>query len=137
MQETVQMQATPSPCLEAPPDGLLRGVAEFNRGEFYDCHDTLEGLWMAETRPVRSLYQGILQIGVAFYHLRAGRYRSVAYLLERGSVYLQPLAPVCMGIDLDSLLADASVCLQQVQTLGPERLDEFDWTLIPQIRIRT
>jgi len=30
----------------------------------------LELLWRAERRDVRRLYQGILQIGVAFHHLR-------------------------------------------------------------------
>ena len=48
------------PCLEAPPAGLLKGVAEFNRGEFFECHESLEELWLAEERPIRSLYQGIL-----------------------------------------------------------------------------
>ena len=37
-------------CLEPPPPGLLAGIEEFNRGEFFECHETLEELWMAEPR---------------------------------------------------------------------------------------
>jgi predicted metal-dependent hydrolase len=118
-----------------PPSGLLQGIREFNRGEFFACHETLENLWLAESRPVRQLYQGILQIGVAFHHLRAGRYRPVVTLLESGSNYLQPFAPAHMGVNVASLLADASGCLAEVKRLGPDRLAEFDWSLVPQIEI--
>ena len=85
-------------CDQPPPPGLLAGVGEFNRGEFFECHESLEELWMKESRPVRRLYQGILQISVAFYHLRAARYRPAVFLLDRGSNYLQPFAPTCMGV---------------------------------------
>ena len=123
------------PCLAAPPPAFLKGVEEFNRGEFYECHDTLEELWMAESRPVRCLYQGVLQIGVAFYHLGRSRYRPVVTLLERGCGYLRPFAPVSMGLDVAGLLADAARCLADVQRLGPERLNDFDWSSVPKIKI--
>ena len=123
------------PYPEAPPAGLLKGIEEFNRGSFYECHDTLEALWVAESRPVRQLYQGILQVAVAFYHLQAGRFRPVVTLLTRGSKYLEPFAPACMGVDVAGLLRGAARCLAQVQVLGAERLHEFDWSLVPEIEM--
>ena len=33
----------------------------------FEQHETLELLWRAERRDIRYLYQGILQIGVAFH----------------------------------------------------------------------
>lgn len=125
----------PPPCLEAPSPELLKGIEEFNRGAFYECHETLEALWLAESHPVRHLYQGILQIGVAFYHLRAGRFRPVVTLLTQGSNYLEPFAPACMGVDVAGLRRGAGRCLAQVQALGAERLHEFDWSLVPEIGI--
>jgi predicted metal-dependent hydrolase len=119
----------------AYPPRLLQGITEFNQGEFYQCHDTLEELWAAEPRSIRHLYQGILQIGVAFYHLRAQRYGPVVTLLKSGSNYLEPFAPVCMGVNVTKLLNHASQCLSQVQQLGPERLNDFDWSLVPTIEI--
>ncbi len=123
------------PCLEAPPAGLVKGIEEFNGGAFYECHDTLEALWVAESRPVRQLYQGILQVAVAFYHLGAGRFRPVVTLLTRGSKYLEPFAPACMGVDVAGLLGGTARCLAQVQALGAERLYEFDWSLVPEIEM--
>jgi predicted metal-dependent hydrolase len=122
-------------CLEPPPPGLLTGIEEFNSGAFFECHETLEVLWMAESRPLRTLYKGILQIGVAFYHLRAGRHRPVVTLLKRGMGYLQPFAPRCMGVDVADLLEKAAGCLAEVQRLGPDRLNEFDWSLVPAIDV--
>jgi predicted metal-dependent hydrolase len=133
-QEATSIRANLDACLEAPPPALLQGIEEFNRGEFYACHDTLEELWMAETRPVRKLYQGILQIGVAFYHLESGRERAARFLLKRGSGYLVPFAPACMGIDVASLLAAAITCLEKAEELGPDRIGRFDWTLVPEIK---
>lgn len=121
--------------MESPPPGLLAGIEEFNRGQFFECHETLEALWLAEPRPIRRLYQGILQIGVAFYHLQAGRYRPVLTLLERGSGYLQPFAPQCMDVDVARLLDDAARCLVQVKRLGPDSLHDLDLSLIPRIEI--
>ena len=68
------MDQTMRECDESPPPRLLEGIAQFNRGEYFEQHETLELLWRAEPRKVRHLYQGILQIGVAFHHLRRGNY---------------------------------------------------------------
>lgn len=119
----------------ASRQSLLQGIAEFNQGDFFECHETLEELWLAEPRPIRHLYQGILQIGVAFYHLRAQRYRPVVTLLTSGSRYLEPFAPACMGVNVARLMSGAAQCLEQVQRLGPDRLNEFDWSLVPRIEI--
>lgn len=127
----------PDACAEPPPPALLAGIQGFNRGEFYECHDTLEELWMAESRPIRRLYQGILQIGVAFYHLRGGRHRSAVFLLKRGSGYLEPFAPVCMDVDVADLLAGAARCLAELERLGPDRLSEFDWSLVPKLEMES
>jgi predicted metal-dependent hydrolase len=122
-------------CNELPPPQLLEGVAQFNRGEYFEQHETLELLWRAETRPVRRLYQGILQIGVAFYHLQRRNYHGVVYMLTRGSAYLQPFAPACQRIDVASLIELAASTLRVVEQLGPTRLDQFAWEPAPAVRV--
>ena len=120
-------------CDEAPPQLLLDGIAQFNRGDYFEQHETLEALWRTETRPVRQLYQGILQVGVACHHLRRRNYHGVVYMLTRGSMYLTPFAPRCQTVDVRSLLDAAALALESVEALGPDRLDEFDWNLAPRI----
>ncbi|RPH59775.1 MAG: DUF309 domain-containing protein [Acidobacteria bacterium] len=123
-----------SACDELPPPQLLEGIAQFNRGEYFEQHETLELLWRAERRDVRRLYQGILQIGVAFHHLRRRNHHGTVYMLTRGAQYLTPFAPRCQGVDVEALLSAAAAALKEVERLGPDRLAEFDWALAPQIR---
>ena len=122
-------------CGEAPPALLLEGIAQFNRGEFFEQHETLETLGRAEPRPIRRLYQGILQIGVAFHHLRRRNYHGTVYMLTRGSMYLAPFAPTCQTVDVRCLLDDAAAALRAVEQLGPQRLDQFDWRLVPRVSL--
>ena len=122
-------------CDEPPPPQLLEGIAQFNRGEFFEQHETLELLWRAERRDIRYLYQGILQIGVAFHHLSRLNHHGTVYMLTRGPRYLAPFAPRCQRVDVAALLTDAAVALGAVERLGPARLAEFDWTLVPTVRL--
>jgi uncharacterized protein len=122
-------------CHEPPPPELLAGIAQFNRGEYFEQHETLELLWRAEARDVRRLYQGILQIGVAFHHLRRRNHHGTVYMLARGARYLVPFAPRCQGVDVAALIADAAAALAEVERLGPGRLGDFDWRLVPNVRV--
>ena len=122
-------------CDEPPPPQLLEGIEQFNRGEFFEQHETLELLWRAEPRDIRYLYQGILQIGVAFYQLRRLNHHGTVYLLTRGPRYLAPFAPQCQRVDVQALLDDAAAALREVERLGPARLAEFDWSLVPKVRL--
>ena len=122
-------------CHEPPPPELLEGIAQFNRGEFFEQHETLELLWRAERRDIRYLYKGILQIGVAFHHLRRLNHHGTVYMLTRGPRYLAPLAPRCQRVDVAALLRDAAAALREVERLGPAGLADFDWTLTPRVQL--
>lgn len=123
-------------CQDPPPEELLRGVHEFNRGEFFQCHETLEELWKRETSAVRDLYRGILQIAVGFHHLARGNYRGAGYSLEGGLARLRPFRPECQGVQVDRLVAEAERAATAIAALGPQRTGDFDTGLIPVIRVR-
>ena len=125
-----------SACREPAPALLLQGIEEFNRGEYFEQHETLERLWREETREIRRLYQGILQIGVAFHHLRRLNHHGTVYMLTRGPNYLRPFAPECQGVDVAALMDAAARALAEVERLGPGRLNEFNWRLAPRVRLR-
>src|SRR5882724_8276752 len=122
-------------CDEPPPPELLEGIAQFNRGEYFEQHETLELLWRAERRDIRYLYQGILQIGVAFHHLRRLNHHGTVDMLTRSMGYLAPFAPRCQSVDVAALIEDAAAALMEVERLGKDRLAEFDWTLAPTVRV--
>ncbi len=114
--------------------GLLHGIEQFNRGEYWECHETLEALWMAETREVRDLYQGILQVGVAFRHLKNNNYPGAIKLFRRGLPRLRGLPEVCQGVHVLELATAARDIHDAALDLGPDRLAELTLPY-PTIRV--
>jgi len=124
-----------SECGGPPPADLLKGIHEFNEGEFFEQHETLETLWRATPTDVRYLYQGILLVGVGFYHLGRDNYHGAQAKLSAGIDMLEWFKPTCQTIDVADLIARTRPCLEQVRALGRERLPEFDRSLIPHVRL--
>jgi predicted metal-dependent hydrolase len=120
-------------CADAPPGALRTAIQQFNQREFFECHATLEALWNAEPGPVRTLYKGMLQVGVGCYHLLRHNYHGATVKLRAGADYLVPFAAGCQGVDVHRLIADARTLLAAVETLGPERLRQVDLALIPRV----
>lgn len=82
----------PEPELTAgQQQALARGIAEFNRGRYFECHETLEEMWSALRGPSRDFFQGLIQVSVGFLHLdrgnRVGAARTFARALARFKPY--------------------------------------------------
>ena len=122
---------------EAPPAALLHGIEQFNHQEYFECHETLEGIWITEPRPIRTLYKGILQVGVGCYHLLRGNYRGAIIKLDSGARYLEPFAPYSMTVDVARLIADAHTLHATLTRLGPKHFREVDLGLLPIIHLET
>lgn len=102
----------------------------FNRGAFYEAHEPLEEAWMETPSPERDLYQGILQIGLAYYQITRGNYRGALKMFQRGQRNLANLGHVLLGIDISTLQDDARAVEQALRRLGPEMIESFNWELI-------
>ena len=120
-------------CGEAPSLSLLAGIAQFNDGEYWECHETLETLWRVERDHVRYLYQGILQVGVGCYHLRRGNWRGAVNKFRSGLAYLEPSAPSCLGVDVARLRAEAGMILARLEALGAARVGELQSGALPKV----
>lgn len=121
-------------CDEPLAEKAIRGLEEFNLGEYYEAHEYLEEAWMEDESPGRDLYRGVLQVGVAYYHIKNGNFRGAAKLFLRLRQWLDPLPGSCRGIDLIKLRADAEAAHQMLIELGPERIDEFDLSLLRPVK---
>ena len=59
----------------------------FNRGLFYEAHEVLEELWLADRHgPNGSFYKGLIQLAGAFVHLQKGRGGPAAALFKPGKI---------------------------------------------------
>ena len=116
--------------------GNAPAFEQFNRGDYWHQHETLELVWRAEADPsIRNFYKGILQVGVGFHHLRKGNYNGVIKVLGRGINYLKPYAPECYDVDVARLIKEASAVYWRVSETGAERIEELTGIELPKVHL--
>lgn len=77
----------------------------FNSKLFYDAHDVLEALWLAERRaPNGDFYKGLIQFAGAFVHLQKDRLRPAAALLKLARANLQKYPANHLDLNVTGLL---------------------------------
>ncbi|MGE5139749.1 MAG: DUF309 domain-containing protein [Rudaea sp.] len=114
---------------------MLLGLEQFNRGEYWEQHETLEKVWRNENdSSLRNLYKGIIQVGVGFFHLTRGNLPGALKVLARGITYLRPYAPECCGVDVERLLEDATHVYWRAKELGPSQVTELKMEPLPRIK---
>jgi predicted metal-dependent hydrolase len=101
---TLEASAVPPPSLSAEERvAFEKGLAQFDAGLFFECHDTLEELWAGVRGPSRDFFQGLIQVAVGFYHLgnhnRVGAKRLFGRALKR----LAPYPGRYGGLDVGAL----------------------------------
>ena len=121
-------------CDQSPPGQLLLAIRQFNSREWYDCHETIEELWLGETGEMRDFLQGTLQISVALLHWRNGNHGGAISLLVSGVNYLKRVPDVCLWVDVPSLIADSDRVRVALEGLGKDHMESLESTLIPQIK---
>lgn len=95
----------PPPPLEPQPE-LVQAVREFNLAEYWQCHETLEGIWLAEPYPRRLFYHGLIKAAVGLLHLARRNQRGAAVKLADAEYTLAPFVPHFMGVETGRLLMD-------------------------------
>lgn len=118
---------------DTPSPVALAGFEAFNAGHYWEQHELLEHAWNAEPRPVRELYQGILQVGVALHQIENGKWAGAIKLMRRGLNRLDALPPVCMGVDMEQFRRQAHIVHQALIDLGADRMDAIDRDEFPRV----
>jgi hypothetical protein len=124
-------------CEESPTRQLLEAIRQFNTGEWFECHETLEELWVGEEGEAREFYQGVLQVAVALHHWRNGNFGGAISLLKGGVAYLSRVSAVCQWVDVAAFIADAERVREALEQLGTEDMAALDPSLIPVLRVVT
>ncbi len=104
---------------------LGEGIALFNGGDYYACHDVLEAIWMEANTLEKPFYQGILQIAVGLYHLGNHNWQGASILLGEGVNRLRPFEPTYGGVDVERLVDCGWAWLTALNQSGPDRVTEI------------
>ena len=104
---------------------FAQGIEQFNQRKFYECHDTLEAIWIEAPELDKRFYQGILQVAVACHHLQNLNWRGAVILLGEGIRRLSDYQPDYQNIDVTQLLIESDLLLQTLQQIPPENLGDL------------
>lgn len=121
---------------DVPSEAARRGILELNRGDYFEQHEYLEEAWIAEERPIRILYQGILQVGLAFLQIERKNWAGAIKMVRRGLPKLRTLPEICMGIELADFRTEAERIHLEITQCGPDYLDTLSAVNFPRIEMR-
>lgn len=123
---------------EYPPGlpGVLQQAALLWRHRlFFEFHEILEGIWMHWPGAERPFLQGLIQLGVAFYHIQRNNYSGAMSMFRYGRAKVEPHSPQYCGVELERFLDRIEKCRETLKRLGPGRCSDFDWRLIPPLQV--
>lgn len=86
-------------------DLWAEGLALFNAGRFFECHEVWEELWKRTGGPEKLFYQGLIQAAVALVHAERGNLRGAASTFRKARAKLEPLPAAYLGIALGEFRA--------------------------------
>lgn len=111
----------------------FKGILLFNQRKFFDAHEELEIAWRDEQTQLRDLYRGILQVGVAYYHIQRRNFSGAIKLLQRSQKWLEPFPNKFHGINLKKLKKDVVNFQEKLKCGFFENLTEIDIEIFPKI----
>lgn len=101
----------------------------FNQQQFYEAHDVLEELWLADRQgPNGDFYKGLIQLAGAFVHLQKNRLRPAAALFELARANLGKYPVQQERLDLARVL---SLIAQWSEELAAADFQRNPWLEIP------
>ena len=114
---------------------LRRGADLFDAGEFWEAHEQWEEIWQRERRPVRSFYQGLIQIAAGYHHWSVKhRPRGVQLGISKGIEKLTWYLPGYLGVDSAAVIADAHRMAALAEGKDSQWLAQYPLTDFPPFR---
>jgi hypothetical protein len=117
------MSPTPEPQLTPEERARLqKGVALFNDGLYFECHDVLEDLWSGIRGPSRDFFQGLIQVAVGYYHLGNGKREGARSMFGRALLRFSAYPPRYFGFDLAAQRDDLRARVERLEAApdGPD-----------------
>lgn len=94
---------------------LARGIALFNRGEFFEAHEVWEAEWTPERGPRRLFLQALIHVTVGAYHATRGNRPGACRQLRKALRKMEPYLPACEGVDTQQLMSGTQRLLAAVE----------------------
>jgi predicted metal-dependent hydrolase len=99
----------------SPDPRLVKGIDEFNERLFFECHETLEEIWLEEHGEDRLFYQGLIQVAAGYLKWEQGVLIGAIKLWQRGLEKLDAYPPIHLGVDLGPFTHEVNAHLAIVE----------------------
>ena len=96
---------------------LVKGIEDFNQGFYFECHETLEEIWLEDHGEDREFYQGIIQIAAGYFKWEQDVSAGTIKLLRSGLEKLDAYSPTHLGIDVKSFIQGVRENLREVEAV--------------------
>lgn len=116
-------------------DAFLLGVQQFNNGQFFECHDTWEEIWMEKRGEEKKFLQGLIQIAVGYSHASNGTFHAALSQLSKGADKLSGIPTHFFGIDADHILRVAQDHARMCEDIIIEHASVSAFTERPTIHL--
>ncbi|MBC8042929.1 MAG: DUF309 domain-containing protein [Rhizobacter sp.] len=122
--------------LDEHTEAFLKGVDEYNRTYFFECHDTWEEIWMETRGPDRKFLHGLIHTAIALYHLENRNHKGAHSQFEKAFTKLESYKPRYRGIDIEKLVLHIqSKCVPVVEQLERGEKPVIDSDIFPKLVI--
>ena len=111
----------------------LEYIELFNDRAFYDCHEVLEDLWLDNDDDSRRFYQGLIHLAAAYLLLFRGNHRGCTQRFTTTLAHLQAYPAIYEGLDVDSIRANVSMWLLDLQSGAPT----YDDARVPRLKLNS
>ena len=118
----------------APDPRLVKGIHEFNERLFFECHETLEEIWLEEHGEDRLFYQGLIQVAAGYLKWEQGVLIGAIKLWQRGLEKLAAYPAIHLGVDLAALIGATDKNLKIVEHAYEQKASAPD-IAVPRISL--
>jgi len=120
---------------ESYPEKYLEGIEAFNSGQYFECHEFLESLWLEVGGTLGMYYQALIQIAVAIYHLEGENLFGAISLCDAGLAKLAKVPDIYMGLDVRDFEGKVAKFFLPYRSLSRGDLIQIDRNAIPKIQL--
>ena len=112
-----------------------KGLELFNKGEYFECHEVIEDLWLETdpSDPFRDLYKGVIQAAAAIYQFDRGILSGAIGLYKTSTQYLKSYKPKALGLDVNKLIIGMKACFKPLEGWDRKKKIVLQKKLIPKL----
>ena len=110
---------------------FLKGIEYFNNKEFYNAHESWEKLWTDYSLKDSLFIQGLIQLSVAFFHIKNFNLIGSKNLFNKCLPKLKKFPSNHRDLNVSEIIDCAEKALFKVSIIT--KSNQFDWSLTPKM----